>query len=223
MMRKYIFTMFALIICLFANAQRSIEPYGRSHVIVYDDAYCRNSATVDEVPQYDYNCSECEEINDVSGTVRETTVHVNDLQITTVVHHTKQEVRHVYVNDNSYRYDNAWQSRCPQHTDAPIWNINFEIDSSNFSNHAWTNLRNVYQYWRSNRVRIQILGYADRYTGTNEYNYRLSKIRANKVADALIQLGVNRQSIIVEYEGDYVQPYPYNNDWNRCVRIKVIR
>lgn len=223
MMRKYIFTMFALTICLIANAQRSIEPYGRSHVIVYDDAYCRNSATVEEVPQYDYGCPECEDVEDVVGTVREKTVYVDDIEYVKYVHNTKRIVEHVYVNDNSCCYENVSQPRYRQRTDAPVWNINFEIDSSNFSNHAWTNLRNVYQYWRSNRVRIQILGYADRYTGTNEYNYRLSKIRANKVADALIQLGVNRQSIIVEYEGDYVQPYPYNNDWNRCVRIKVVR
>lgn len=219
-MRKYIFLFIALILCLGANAQRSVEPYGRSHVMVYDDAYCRNSVKVDEPTP----CRECGD--EVVETIREKIIPVEDIERITYVHYTKTEVRHVYADgecrSNRSQYEPTYQYE--QSMTPPIWNINFNINSAEFSNGAMTNLINVAKYCMSNNnICLHVLGYADRMTGTNEYNYSLSKIRADKVVNELVSMGVNRNLIYITYNGDRVQPYPFENDWNRCVRIKVLK
>lgn len=217
-MKKYIFLVFALILCLNVNAQRSVEPYGRSHVMVYDDAYCRNSVKVEEPSP----CYECD--NEVIETIREKIIPVEDIERITYVHRTKREVRHVYEDDEFVSCGRESVHQHGQNINSPVWNINFNINSSEFSNGAKTNLVNVVSYCMSNRnICIQVLGYADRMTGTNEYNYSLSRIRADKVVNELVRMGLNRSLIYVTYNGDRVQPYPFNNDWNRCVRIRVLK
>ena len=66
--------------------------------------------------------------------------------------------------------------------------------------------------------KVNIVGYADRNTGTAEYNLQLSERRANAVADALVnKYGIDRSRLNVKYDGSDIQPYPSDNDWNRIV------
>ena len=65
---------------------------------------------------------------------------------------------------------------------------------------------------------ITIVGYADRDTGTSEYNMALSERRANVVANALVdKYGIDRNRLTIKYDGSNEQPYPSENDWNRIV------
>ena len=62
-----------------------------------------------------------------------------------------------------------------------------------------------------------VVGYADKDTGTADYNLQLSEKRANAVADALVNTyGIDRSRLTVKYDGSDVQPYS-TNDWNRIV------
>lgn len=227
-MRKYVFLLLAFFSIISANAQRSVRPYGRSHVMVYnDDAYCRDKDGFEKSQE-----TPCDECDDVVGVIRERIIPVEDIERITYVHRTKKEVVHVYENDNcsyrqygssSQRYETNYPSY-QEYNGCPIWNINFTIGSAEFSNGARTNLINVYNYCMYNsNICVQVLGYADRLTGSNEYNYSLSKIRADKVVNELIRMGVNPSIIYPIYNGDRVQPYPFENDWNRCVIIKILR
>ena len=64
---------------------------------------------------------------------------------------------------------------------------------------------------------VTIVGYADKDTGTAEYNMGLSKRRAEAVRSALVnEYGINPDRLSVSAEGSNVQPYDVNN-WNRIV------
>ena len=68
---------------------------------------------------------------------------------------------------------------------------------------------------------ITVSGYADKGTGNAKLNMMYSQQRTNKVVDMLKKKGVPASQIImVDGLGDTVQPYPDNNDWNRCVIIE---
>ena len=69
-------------------------------------------------------------------------------------------------------------------------------------------------------AKIFVTGYADVQTGNPEINLRLSKERAEGVANKLINdHGINAANITVDWKGDTVQPFA-ENDKNRCVIIK---
>ena len=80
------------------------------------------------------------------------------------------------------------------------------------------NVYNMAQWLKDNPdAKIDVVGYADRGTGTSEYNLRLSEKRAQAVADALVnEYGIERDRLNVRCEGSDAQPYD-TNDWNRVV------
>ena len=62
-----------------------------------------------------------------------------------------------------------------------------------------------------------IEGYADKDTGTAEYNQKLSERRAQAVKDALTKdYGIDAARLTEKSYGSSSQPYP-ENDWNRIV------
>ena len=69
-------------------------------------------------------------------------------------------------------------------------------------------------------VKAIIKGYADKDTGTEEYNRQLSEKRANAVKDIIVGHGVDESRLSIEGLGDSAQPYSDNNNWNRVVLIE---
>ncbi|MDE5625680.1 MAG: OmpA family protein, partial [Muribaculaceae bacterium] len=66
-------------------------------------------------------------------------------------------------------------------------------------------------------VKVLIKGYADKDTGTSEYNQKLSERRAQAVYDTLTKTyGINPNRLSIDAEGSTQQPYQ-TNDWNRIV------
>ena len=96
--------------------------------------------------------------------------------------------------------------------------MRFKINSDVITPEEEVNIYNMAQYLKANPdQKVVICGYADKDTGTSEYNMALSKRRAEAVADALVNnYGVSRDRLTVNYDGSDVQPYPENN-WNRIV------
>lgn len=80
------------------------------------------------------------------------------------------------------------------------------------------NVYNVAQWMKSNpNATVSVDGYADRDTGTSEYNQALSQRRAQSVVDALVSdYGIDASRLKVNAYGSSSQPYE-NNNWNRIV------
>lgn len=96
--------------------------------------------------------------------------------------------------------------------------VRFTINSAKIMPTEEVNVYNMAEWMKANpNEKVTIVGYADKDTGTSEYNMALSERRANAVADALVNTyGIDRSRITVKYDGSDVQPYS-TNDWNRIV------
>lgn len=92
----------------------------------------------------------------------------------------------------------------------------FRINSSTIDRQQQISVYNTAEYLKSNpNATVEIVAYADRQTGTPDYNMKLSERRAKAVADALTsQYDVDSSRISLEWKGDTEQPYA-ENDWNR--------
>ena len=96
--------------------------------------------------------------------------------------------------------------------------VRFKINSAVISPEEEVNVYNMATWLKNNPdEKIVIVGYADKDTGTAEYNLNLSKERADAVAAQLAdKYGISRDRMTVKYDGSNVQPYG-ENDWNRIV------
>ncbi len=92
----------------------------------------------------------------------------------------------------------------------------FRINSSTIDRGQQVSVHNTAEYMKANSdAKVNIVAYADRQTGTPEYNFALSERRARAVADALINdHGISSDRISIDWKGDTEQPYA-ENDWNR--------
>lgn len=95
--------------------------------------------------------------------------------------------------------------------------VRFKINSDKISNEEMVNVYNLAQWMKANPDKtVTIQGYADRDTGTSEYNQALSERRAQAVKDALVSYGVKADNLKTDAFGSSTQPYGENN-WNRIV------
>ena len=67
---------------------------------------------------------------------------------------------------------------------------------------------------------VQLVGYADKATGSPRVNMQVSKARTEVVRKKMIELGVPAERIESSYMGDTVQPFE-NNDMNRVIICTV--
>lgn len=96
--------------------------------------------------------------------------------------------------------------------------VRFTINSAKIMPTEEVNVYNMAEWMKANpNEKVVICGYADKDTGTSEYNMALSEKRANAVADDLVDnYGISRDRLTVKYDGSAQQPYG-TNDWNRIV------
>lgn len=96
--------------------------------------------------------------------------------------------------------------------------VSFELNSDVVTEEEMVNVYNIAQWMNNNQnVNVVIQGYADRDTGTSEYNKVLSLARAEAVQSILVnRYGVNSNRLTVQAQGSEVQPYS-TNSWNRVV------
>lgn len=96
----------------------------------------------------------------------------------------------------------------------------FNLNSSRIaSKKDLVNVQEIAEYAKANGSKIFVTGYADSKTGSAAYNSKLSLNRANTVADKLVEMGVNRDQIVVEGKGGVADLTPYS--YNRRVTVKV--
>lgn len=101
--------------------------------------------------------------------------------------------------------------------------IGFNIDSYSPKQGQDINYVNIVRYLEANpRAKIRLDGYADRKTGTPEYNLQLSIKRAASVRQILIdEYKIDKNRIQAQGIGANGQPYE-RNSWNRAVVVTVI-
>ena len=94
--------------------------------------------------------------------------------------------------------------------------VRFRINSANVDREQEINIYNTAQYLNANSdAKVKIVGYADKQTGTADYNMKLSEKRAKNVAKTLIEkYNINSNRVSVEWKGSSEQPYK-ENSWNR--------
>lgn len=97
--------------------------------------------------------------------------------------------------------------------------VRFTINSAVITPEEQVNVYNMAEYLKANPSQnVVVCGYADKDTGTAEYNMELSQKRAQAVVDELVNTyGINPNRLSIQYNGSDSQPYPANNDWNRIV------
>jgi outer membrane protein OmpA-like peptidoglycan-associated protein len=95
--------------------------------------------------------------------------------------------------------------------------IYFQLDSYKIPFSEQNKLRDVILYLKEHpNSKLLLIGYADKKTGNNVHNLKLSKKRAEAVASELKYQGLNPNRLIIEWRGDNEQPFA-QNDWNRVV------
>ena len=67
---------------------------------------------------------------------------------------------------------------------------------------------------------MELVGYADKATGTPARNMYMSKARAEVVKKKMLELGVPAERISASHVGDTVQPFA-ENDMNRVIICTV--
>jgi len=92
----------------------------------------------------------------------------------------------------------------------------FRLNSANIDRNQEINIFNTAEYLKANSsAKVKIVAYADKQTGTADYNMKLSEKRAKNVAKALIEkYNISSSRVSVEWKGSTEQPYK-ENDWNR--------
>lgn len=99
--------------------------------------------------------------------------------------------------------------------------IRFKFDSYSISANDKITIYDVAEVLKANEdATVTIKGYADKNTGSAEYNKRLSENRAEAVKKALVSYGIDESRISTEGVGVSNQPYS-NNKWNRVALISI--
>ena len=94
---------------------------------------------------------------------------------------------------------------------APV-SVFFTVGKAVVSKKDLQNVSALAEVAKQNNAQLKVTGFADSKTGSAEYNQRLSQQRAEAVAEALVQMGVERSQIEVVAAGgvDTLNPFDYN-------------
>lgn len=97
-----------------------------------------------------------------------------------------------------------------QVSEEPVNNVVlFGINKVKVESHQEVNVYNVAKYLKENPdKKVRVIGYTDKETGTAVINEKLSRQRAQNVADVITgKYGINQDRVIVEWEGQTNPPF----------------
>ena len=99
--------------------------------------------------------------------------------------------------------------------------LHFSIGSAVINKKSEAKLVELADFLKANPdFTVNVVGYADKQTGSSKINLECSQKRAAAVTARLVKLGVEENRISSEYKGDTVQPFSVN-DANRAVICTV--
>lgn len=99
----------------------------------------------------------------------------------------------------------------------------FRINKYVIDQSEWAKIELAVNYLKEHpNATCVVTGYADKKTGNNAINLRLSRQRSNAVADAMERkYGINKNRLSVNWKGDGIQPFELENDKNRAVLFLI--
>ena len=101
----------------------------------------------------------------------------------------------------------------------------FDINKAYLSDKEAVNLEayaNLIKKYPENK--FVVTGYADKQTGTAEFNERLSKLRAEAVYNTLVdKYGVNKDQLTMEYKGGVDTMFRENPRLSRAAIIRMVK
>lgn len=119
----------------------------------------------------------------------------------------------------------------PPTTEAPVKGkpfflpdpVFFRINKSVIDASEWSKIELAVEYLVNNPgSTVVVTGYADKKTGNMKINLRLSEQRSNAVAKALREkYNISKNRISVNWKGDGLQPFEFDNDKNRAVLFLI--
>ncbi len=100
--------------------------------------------------------------------------------------------------------------------------VHFNINSDRISDQEYETVYDLAGWLQQHPGnQVVITGYADKDTGSKEWNHALSERRATAVAEELEYVyGIDPSQLIVEFDGSDVQPFNVNAD-NRVVLVTM--
>mgnify|MGYP002137536671 CR=1 FL=1 len=99
--------------------------------------------------------------------------------------------------------------------------VYFRLNSAKVDKNQQINIYNTSEFVKEYGTAVKVIGYADKKTGTSNYNLKLSEKRARAVAKELMdKYGISSDKITIEWKGSDEQPYNENN-WNRVVIMRA--
>lgn len=98
----------------------------------------------------------------------------------------------------------------------------FAINKVKVESNQEVNVYNVAKYLKENPgKKVRVIGYTDKETGTAVINEKLSRQRAQNVADIMTgRYGIDQSRVIVEWEGQANPPFDVK-EWNRAVILYI--
>ena len=98
----------------------------------------------------------------------------------------------------------------------------FTINKTKVELHQEVNVFNVAKYLRENPdSKVRIVGYTDKATGTAAINERLSRERAQNVADLITgKYNIDKSRVNIQWEGQTNPPFSVD-EWNRAVILYI--
>lgn len=98
----------------------------------------------------------------------------------------------------------------------------FSINKTKVEAHQEVNVYNVAKYLKENPgIKVRIVGYTDKATGTVAINERLSRERAQNVANMMTgKYGISSDRIHIQWEGQTNPPFSVD-EWNRAVIMYI--
>lgn len=98
----------------------------------------------------------------------------------------------------------------------------FMINKTKVEPHQEVNVYNVAKYLRENPdSKVRIVGYTDKATGTATINERLSRERAQNVADLITgKYNIDKSRVNIQWEGQTNPPFSVD-EWNRAVILYI--
>ena len=99
--------------------------------------------------------------------------------------------------------------------------LTFGIGSAYITKKSEAKIVELADFLKANQdFTVDVVGYADKQTGSSKVNLECSQKRAAAVVAKLVKLGVSENRITTSYKGDTVQPFAVN-DKNRAVICTV--
>ncbi|MDU1892703.1 MAG: OmpA family protein [Dysgonomonas sp.] len=98
----------------------------------------------------------------------------------------------------------------------------FNINQTKVQSHQEVNVYNVAKYLRENPdKKVRVIGYTDKATGSAAINEKLSRERAQNVADIITgKYGIDKSRVITTWEGMANPPFDVV-EWNRAVIMYI--